>query len=86
MMNSGNAHSLPDSYTAANIASLLQNPVVIKGAPIKPSPAAHINAYVFFICLRRPPMSVMNLEPTICNSEPAAINRDALNIAWEIRW
>ena len=31
-------------------------------------------------------MSVINLEPTICNNEPAAMNREALNIAWEIRW
>ena len=34
IMNIGNAHSLPDSYTAAKIASLLQKPVVINGAHI----------------------------------------------------
>ena len=81
IMYNGNAHSLPDSYTDAKIASLLQKPVVINGAPIKPRPAAHMNAYVFFICFRRPPISVINLEPIECNKKPAAINNEALNIA-----
>ena len=64
MTYSGSAHSEPDSYTAANMASLLQNPVVMNGAPISPRPAAHMKAYVFFMRFRRPPMSVMNREPT----------------------
>ena len=86
IMKIGNAQPLPDSYTAEKIASLLQNPVVMNGAPISARPAAHMNAYVFLICFRKPPISVINRDPTTCNSDPAAMKSDALNIACEIRW
>ena len=72
---------VPDSKSAANIASLLQNPEVIKGAPANERPESNIKMNVLFIFFRNPPISVINLEPTICNIAPAAMNNDALNIA-----
>src|ERR671917_240016 len=45
------------------MASLLQNPDVIKGAPANDRPANNMKMYVFFMLFLKPPISYINLEP-----------------------